>query len=380
MEQKIDLVELLKDCPKGMKLGSTLFNGLEFDHIDEHAQTYPIVCRILNQFGMYDTYVFTKYGCYNSQIYSKCVIFPKDKTSWEGFHRPFKDGDIVAFENSNRNHLQLFIFKNKNENDTLSSCYLMLDGDELVLGEDMYYATRLATKEEKEKLFNVIKENNYKWNSITKTLEKVRPKFKEKDIIVSIHGDIHLLRTKDSSYCAYREGWKSKLDPNLSTGVRAIRYATEEEKQKLFNAIETNGYKWTTETKTLDKLVKPKFKVGDKIVNDGYLVEIIEVDIEGEVYGYKSEVGGNGGLLFIDQDAWELADKFDVTTLKPFDKVLARCSSLEKWRIQFFEKFDKTCKFPFICMGYNKYTQCIPYEGNEHLLDTADSCSDYYRI
>ena len=31
-------------------------------------------------------------------------------------------------------------------------------------------------------------------------------------------------------------------------------------------------------------------------------------------------------------------------------------------------------------MGYNKYKQCIPYEGNEHLLGTTDGCDDYYKL
>ena len=43
------------------------------------------------------------------------------------------------------------------------------------------------------------------------------------------------------------------------------RFATEEEKEKLFQAIKENGYKWNAETKTLEKLSQPKFKVGDKI-------------------------------------------------------------------------------------------------------------------
>ena len=111
--------------------------------------------------------------------------------------------------------------------------------------------------------------------------------------------------------------------------IDRYEFANEEEKQKLFNAIKSNGYRWDAETKILEKLVP---------------------------------------------------DKFNITTLKPFNKVLARCSSLEKWRIQLFEKYDKTCKFPYICMGYNKYKHCIPYEGNEHLLDTADDCEEFYKV
>lgn len=41
---------------------------------------------------------------------------------------------------------------------------------------------------------------------------------------------------------------------------------------------------------------------------------------------------------------------------------------------------DKTGKFPFVCMGYNKYKQCIPYENNKHLFDTTDDCNNFYKI
>lgn len=40
--EKINLVELLKDCPKGMELDCHLFNGLEFDHTDTRNGNYPI--------------------------------------------------------------------------------------------------------------------------------------------------------------------------------------------------------------------------------------------------------------------------------------------------------------------------------------------------
>ena len=33
MENKLNISELLKDCPKGMELDCTLFEGLEFDGI-----------------------------------------------------------------------------------------------------------------------------------------------------------------------------------------------------------------------------------------------------------------------------------------------------------------------------------------------------------
>jgi hypothetical protein len=50
-----------------------------------------------------------------------------------------------------------------------------------IVGEPKY--TRLATEEEKEKLFKAIKDNGYKWNEESKSLEKL-PKFKVGDRII----------------------------------------------------------------------------------------------------------------------------------------------------------------------------------------------------
>lgn len=161
--------------------------------------------------------------------------------------------------------------------------------------------------------------------------------------------------------------------------ISYIRLATEEEKQKLFDAIKANGYRWNDETKTLEKLIVPKFKVGDRITNNKVSITIGYIDDE-----YYYEIGRNiANRLFIkNQDDWELVpNKFDITTLKPFDKVLVRCSLLEKWHIQFFENYNKqySAKYPFICLCNSKYSQCIPYHFNEHLLNTTNDCDDYYK-
>lgn len=190
--EKINLVEILKDCPKGMELDCTNYDGIvKFDGFNKNN---PYTIRISVMYdGVITIHSLTKYGQTSVSSYNKCVIFPKGKTTWEGFHKPFKDGDIVAFDNPHRESLEIFIFKDKKENNTLSTCYLMLDGDELVLEEGMYYVTRLATEEEKQKLFKAIKENGYSWNPETKTLEKlVEPKFEVGDIISPIRGVVDI--------------------------------------------------------------------------------------------------------------------------------------------------------------------------------------------
>lgn len=68
-------------------------------------------------------------------------------------------------------------------------------------------------------------------------------------------------------------------------------------------------------------------------------------------------------------------NKFGVTDqetkpqLKPFDKVLARDRDDKKWDCDIFCHLDDKERV-FICIR-NWWRQCIPYEGNEHLLGTT---------
>lgn len=53
---------------------------------------------------------------------------------------------------------------------------------------------------------------------------------------------------------------------------------------------------------------------------------------------------------------------------KPFDKVLVRQSTSSPWECAFFSNYtDQIHKYR--CQGMN-YMYCIPYEGNEHLVNT----------
>lgn len=174
MENKINLVELLRDCPTGMELDSTVFDNITFDYVN--TQQNRVYCKV----GKSESVWFTPKGGVNLLPNAKCVIFPKGKTTWEGFQRPFKDGDVVAID-SNKDS-QIFIFKEYIKED-YAECYMMLADDgsiDIECGD--YYVERFATEEEKEKLFKAIKDNGYKWNPETKTLEEL-PKFKVGDRI-----------------------------------------------------------------------------------------------------------------------------------------------------------------------------------------------------
>ena len=55
---------------------------------------------------------------------------------------------------------------------------------------------------------------------------------------------------------------------------------------------------------------------------------------------------------------------------KPFDMVLVRQSDKDVWRASFYSHFDPKNKI-HVSSCLNWY-QCIPYEGNEHLVGTSD--------
>ena len=182
MENKINIAELLKDCPKGMELDCTMYDNVTLIQIQED-NTYPI--KIETPDG---STVLTKYGGVSYNELSKCIIFPKGKTTWEGFVPPceFKDGDVCYIKTKGLFEY-IFIFKD------VKDCNLIREHAGLC--EDHYFYTenptctidvvkeiRLATEEEKQKLFGAIKSHGYHWNEETKSLEKL-PKFKVGNVI-----------------------------------------------------------------------------------------------------------------------------------------------------------------------------------------------------
>lgn len=186
MENKINIAELLKDCPKGMELDCTMFDEVTLLGVTDSR--FPIKIAI----GDYRYRYLTETGGYANDMIpeSKCIIFPKGKTTWEGFVPPckFKDGDIIA---DNRNNIAIY--------------------------KKMQYYGNLA-----------------------------------------------------DYYCGYRNFDKrflvdSKIDGHFGS-IEELHLATEEEEQKLFDAIKANGYEWNSETRTLMKLAKPRFRLGDRVV------------------------------------------------------------------------------------------------------------------
>lgn len=301
--ENLNLVELLRDCPTGIELDCTMFDNVTFVRVDYEKKQFPIEISIS---GLRSKYL-TKEGCFHDTTLlpeAKCVIFPKGKTTCEGFVPPckFKDGDVISVI-INKNHW--YGIYQKELNDVLY-CYAS---------------------------YSTASENVYLSNK--------------------------------SGMC-------------LIDDISEIRLATEEEKQKLFDAIKANGYKWNAETKTLEKL--PKFKVGDRIRHKTHIRQgNVVTEIKDTHYILDDELA----LPFISQDEYELVPiKFDINTLKAFDKVLVRFTKGDVWNATLFSHYDTEVKcgcYHFVTISSKSYPICIPYEANKELLGTTNDCDEFYK-
>lgn len=88
MENKINIAEILKDCPKGMELYSPLFGDVTFEEVDS---SYINTIKVRYNSNSYTK--FHKTGLYYNYEDAECLLFPSSEMrDWKRF---FKRGDIV---------------------------------------------------------------------------------------------------------------------------------------------------------------------------------------------------------------------------------------------------------------------------------------------
>lgn len=76
---------------------------------------------------------------------------------------------------------------------------------------------------------------------------------------------------------------------------------------------------------------------------------------------------------------WYKKEKFDPTTLNPFDKVLVRDYEDWKWKVDFYSYKEEYSRYPYICVG-SMHKYCIPYnDDTKHLVGTKDEAPEFYR-
>lgn len=96
MNDNINIAELLKDCPKGTKLYSTVFGEVELKEVKDNGRSVCIF--VTNFYGQEE--MFYPDGKYNTHYSdSECTLFPsKEQRDWSKFC-PFKDGDVLSGKN-----------------------------------------------------------------------------------------------------------------------------------------------------------------------------------------------------------------------------------------------------------------------------------------
>lgn len=129
--------------------------------------------------------------------------------------------------------------------------------------------------------------------------------------------------------------WDNNLQIGKYMGCSDIHPATKEQRDALMKAMNDAGYKWNAETKTLDKLIKPKFKVGDEIVN-GYMKYMGAPGTQHTILKITDDkyIFTDGSRMSISsQDGWDLlSDMLEPKTLDD-DKIKTaiRNHLLEMW-------------------------------------------------
>lgn len=169
----------------------------------------------------------------------------------------------------------------------------------------------------------------------------------------------------------------NKIKIKQDTGIgyhHNCHLASHKEKEELYNKLQETGYFWNDENNSLEKY---NFKVGDKIQNiitkDNHEI----VNINHDYYILEN----NCCLKCSDQNKY-IKEKFNINTLKPYDKVLIRRTDNRPWKPQLFSylNIDKSSYLHrTVIVGGLSVKQCIPYEGNEHLVGTTDECDEYYK-
>ena len=123
MNENLNLVEILKDCPKGTKLYSTIYGEVEYVGIDEESE-YPITFITSKE----SSNVVTSDGRHIGIIDGECVLFPsKEMRDWSKFNvkkhkfdpKTLKPFDKVLIRDTNKDNWHCDFFSHELDENTV---------------------------------------------------------------------------------------------------------------------------------------------------------------------------------------------------------------------------------------------------------------------
>ena len=321
MEKELNIAEILKDKPKGTKLWSPLFGNVTLKDADMSRVVLPI----LTKTELEDTQKFTKYGhffCMYKDV--ECMLFPsKEMRDWEKF--AWKKGDVLKAGVDN-----LCIFDSW-ESDNYTEFHAKF-------ATPNYSGALLKTKEWtketnediiKQYISNIEETKGGKLNLSTLEIER-QPEFKDGDILtflgfIFIFKNMHdsMVYSHVSCDTDYKDCIRLNADKPFASNIfiADFKYATEEEKQRLFDALAKKGKQWDAEKKQIVDLPKEEKKC----------------------------------------------------EFETFQKVLVRDLDTQAWKAGFFSHYQDNTNDPYYCIPTGGWRQCIPYnDQTKHLLGTTD--------
>lgn len=316
METEINIVKILKDKPQGTKLYSSACGKCNLKEVDDKSFKISFYN---SKFGFMNG--GEGYLDKNGKLYDdgECVVFPsKEMRDWRKF--AWKKGDVLVNKDGDV-HIIFERFVDDTYCSFVGKYYLWKENNDT---EQFYEKERLLTsdfqkagKDAVQTYISTIEERlGGKLNRETFEVEKPQPEFKDGDIVVygkSVAICQKIYTHTLSFYVSLDEMFGLLFDDEVESSEE-YRFATEEEKLQLFDALEKEGKAWDAEKKQIVDL-KPKVE------------------------------------------------------LKPFDKVLVRDFGSQAWQVSLFGYKDSD--FYYCCNGCG-WNQCIPYnEETAHLLGTT---------
>lgn len=324
MEEKINIAKILKDKPQGTKLYSQICGAVELKEVLDVHKKKSIVVKELNSNNQHRFW-------YDGNFFrtGQCVLQPsKEMADWSKFS--WKKGDILV---SNDGGTEVIFDKWYDETYTSFYCkhYLNSEDENKIVYYDAFLCTTerysLEDKDSVQTYINTIEKRLCgKLNRETLNIDK-QTEFKDGDIVaVDLERkNIRIFKEKENEnnfrwgkyYIGFsfnNEGKPIQTFENYRADCTSDRLATDLEKQQLFSALAKEGKAWDAEKKMI-------------------------VDLKKKV------------------------------ELKPFDKVVVRCSEADRWSIDFF-----SYKVPngYICTGDAWFGYCLPYnEETAKLIGTT---------
>jgi hypothetical protein len=263
METKINIAEILKDKLENTKLYSPLFGDVDFYYVGND------LIKVKHHGGRIVT-LFDN-GRYYNYPESELLLFPsKEMKDWSKF--AWKKGDVLI----NSCGFQC-IFKEWASDDytKFNGCYsCSRDGYEDVSNAETAKFAKLDHNIAYGYVREIERKLGGKLNLETLEIER-QPEFKDGDIVMSDSGTIVLVRgislTRKIYYHAYMRNeyiYINQVEGEFFSRVSRIkRFATDSEKQQLFDALAKEGKAWDAEKKQIVDL-KPKceFKPFDRCI------------------------------------------------------------------------------------------------------------------